>query len=151
VRTPTATGRALAALLTAAVLTGCSAGGTGTSTSTPSATASASSTRSPQIPADGVTLAALGYKFGPTAELSLPRSSNITAVVDQANNVTAVLSSPPAAELAGYLRRNLPLAGFTITGDNEQTAQPAITFTGHGWSGSFTGDARACAVLLRPG
>jgi hypothetical protein len=98
-----------------------------------------------------VTLAALGYTFGPTAELSLPRSSNITAVVDQANNVTAVLSAPPAAELAGYLRRSLPLAGFTITRDNQQTGQPAITFTGYGWRGSFTGDERASAVLLRPG
>ena len=98
-----------------------------------------------------MTLAALGYKFGPTAELSLPRSSSITAVVDQANNVTAVLSAPPAAELAGYLRRNLPQAGFMITRDNGQTSQPAITFTGHGWSGSFTGDERASAVLLRPG
>jgi hypothetical protein len=97
-----------------------------------------------------VSLAALGYRFGPTAELSLPRSSNITAVVDQADNVTAVLSAPSAAELAVYLRRSLPPAGFTITRDNEQTAQPAITFSGYGWSGSFTGDERASAVLLRP-
>ena len=72
----------------------------------------------------------------------------ITAAVDQANNVTAVLSPPPAAEVAAYLRRALPAAGFTITEDDP--AALAMTFTGHGWTGSFTGNETTSAVLLRP-
>ena len=72
----------------------------------------------------------------------------ITATVDQENNVTVVLSAPAAAEVADYLRRALPAAGFTIT--NDDPAALAMTFTGFGWPGSFTGNEAASAVLLRP-
>lgn len=106
---------------------------------------------SPRIPADGLTLAALGYRNGPVAAVSLPRTAVLTARVDQDNNVAATLSAPAAADVAAYLRRALPLAGFTITDDNQNAAQPALTFRGLGWHGSFTGDDRASAVLLRPG
>ena len=67
------------------------------------------------IPADGVSLQLLGYLNGPVQQFSLPRSSVITAAVDQANNVTAVLTTPSATEVAAYLRRTLPMTGFTIT------------------------------------
>jgi hypothetical protein len=101
------------------------------------------------IPADGVSLQTLGYLNGPVQQFSLPRSSVITASVDQANNVTAVLTSPSAAEVAAYLRRTLPMTGFTIvTGDDP--AALAMTFTGYGWTGSFTGNETTSAVLLRP-
>ena len=59
-----------------------------------------------------------------------------------------VLSQPSAAEVADYLRATLPAAGFTIT--NDDPAALAMTFTGFGWAGSFTGTATASAVLLRP-
>jgi hypothetical protein len=100
------------------------------------------------IPSDGITLAALGYLHGPLEQFSLPRTAVITTKVDQPNNVTAVVSSPPAREVGAYLRRALPAAGFVITAD--RPAANTMTFAGHGWSGSFTGDAGASAVLLRP-
>ncbi len=100
------------------------------------------------IPADGVSLQTLGYVNGPVQEFSLPRSSVLTAAVDQANNVTAVLSRPPAADVAAYLRRTLPRTGFTIVDDDP--AGLAMTFTGYGWTGSFTANETTSAVLLRP-
>ena len=100
------------------------------------------------IPADGVSLQTLGYLNGPVQQFSLPRSSVITASVDQANNVTAVLTSPSATEVAGYLRRTLPRTGFTIVNDDRDGL--AMTFTGYGWTGSFTGNQTTSAVLLRP-
>ncbi len=93
-------------------------------------------------------LASLGYLFGPVNRVSLPRTAVVTARVDQANNVTAVLATPPPAEVAAYLRRALPVAGFTLTDDDP--AADTLTFTGYGWTGSFTGDDRLSALLLRP-
>jgi hypothetical protein len=100
------------------------------------------------IPADGVSLRSLGYVNGPVQQFSLPRSSVLTASVDQANNVTAVLSHPAATEVVAYLRRTLPMTGFTIV--NDEPAGLAMTFTGYGWTGSFTGNDTTSAVLLRP-
>ena len=100
------------------------------------------------VPADGVSLQALGYLNGPVQQFSLPRSSVITATVDQPNNVTAVLSSPSATEVAAYLRRVLPTTGFTVVEDDP--AALSMTFTGYGWTGSFTGNETTSAVLLRP-
>jgi hypothetical protein len=42
----------------------------------------------------------------------------ITAKVDQPNNVAVVVSSPSPFEVASYLRRTLPPAGFAITADD---------------------------------
>jgi hypothetical protein len=100
------------------------------------------------VPADGVSLQRLGYLNGPVQQFSLPRSSVITAAVDQPNNVTAVLSSPSATEVAGYLRRTLPMTGFSIIKDDP--AAVSMTFAGYGWTGSFTGKETTSAVLLRP-
>jgi hypothetical protein len=136
---------AAAVALLGCLLVGCSAGypsGPGPDTPT------ASSARPPSIPPDGITLAALGYLNGPVQQFSLPRTATITAKVDQPNNVAAVVSSPSPAELRSYLLRALPAAGFEITAD--RAASNTMTFAGHGWSGSFTGDDRASAVLLRP-
>ena len=135
---------AVAALL-GCLLAGCSADHSSDS-NTPAP--AASPTRPPSIPSDGVTLAALGYLNGPAQQFSLPSRAVIRAKVDQPNNVTAVLSSPTPAELSSYLRRALPAAGFRIIADDPATN--TMTFTGHGWSGSYTGDERASAVLLRP-
>ena len=96
------------------------------------------------IPADGATLRSFGYTFGPVEQLSLPRSAVISATVDQANNVTAVLSAPRAGEVAAYLRQALPAAGFSITDDDPVAL--TLTFTGHGWRGSFTGNEAASAL-----
>jgi len=125
---------------------GCSSSGHSGDFTTPRP--AAAPTPPPSIPADGVTLAALGYLNGPARQFSLPSSAVIRAKVDQPNNVTAVVSSPSPAELSSYLRRALPAAGFLITADSPTTN--TMTFTGHGWSGSYTGAERASAVLLRP-
>ena len=104
------------------------------------------------VPADGVTLAAFGFTNGPVREFSLPRSTVLASKVDQANNVTVVLSSPSPLEVADYLRRSLPVAGFELRHDQSGT----MTFDGHGWAGSFTGTdnpagtGASSAVLLRP-
>jgi hypothetical protein len=102
----------------------------------------------PTLPADGVSLQRLGYLNGPVQQFSLPRTSVIIAAVDQPNNVTAVLSSPSATEVAGYLRRTLPMTGFSIVEDDP--AAVSMTFAGYGWTGSFTGKENTSAVLLRP-
>ena len=100
------------------------------------------------VPADGVTLRSLGYLNGPAEQFTLPRTALVTAAVDQPNNVTAVLTQPPPTDVEAYLRRALPATGFTITADDPAGA--ALTFTGHGWSGSFTASGATSAVLLRP-
>ena len=115
-----------------------------TTTSPPASTPAGSVS----IPADGATMRSFGYTFGPVEQLSLPRTAVISATVDQANNVTAVLSAPRAGEVAAYLRRALPAAGFSITDDDPVAL--TLTFTGHGWRGSFTGNESASALLLRP-
>jgi hypothetical protein len=137
---------AVAMALLGCLLLGCSAGYPSDASS---AKPTASSARPPSIPPDGITLTALGYLNGPVQQFSLPRTAVITAKVDQPNNVAAVVSSPSPAEMRSYLLRALPAAGFEITAD--RAASNTMTFTGHGWNGSFTGDDRASAVLLRPG
>lgn len=128
---------------------GCRGGDTGpvVPSVSPAPTASAA-TASPTIPADGVSLQVLGFLNGPVRQFSLPRSAVLSASVDQANNVTAVLSKPAATEVAAYLRRTLPVTGFTVVEDDP--AGLAMTFSGHGWTGSFTGNETTSAVLLRP-
>jgi uncharacterized lipoprotein YajG len=136
---------ATVAALLGCLLAGCSVGHSSDSNIPPPTVSPASP---PSIPSDGVSLATLGYLNGPIRQFSLPRAAVIRAKVDQPNNVTVVLSSPSAAEMSSYLRRALPATGFMITADNSATN--TMTFTGHGWSGSYTGDERASAVLLRP-
>jgi hypothetical protein len=143
-------GPVLGAVLVAAVafgwpLVSCSAGYPSEGSSPAPTTTSAPA---PSIPADGVTLAALGYLNGPIQHVSLPRTAVIMAKVDQPNNVTVVVSSPSPEELRSYLLRTLPTAGFQITADRPEAN--TLTFAGHGWNGNFTGDDRASAVLLRP-
>jgi hypothetical protein len=135
-------------LLVAAMLAGC-AGKAGV---IPPTTDAPRLPPSVSVPADGVTLAAFGFTNGPVREFSLPRSTVLAAKVDQANNVAVVLSSPSPSEVADYLRRSLPVAGFELRHDQSGT----MTFDGYGWAGSFTGTdnpagtgARS-AVLLRP-
>jgi hypothetical protein len=130
--------------LFACLLAGCSPSQSSDS-SVPPPTASSAPV---SIPSDGITLAALGYLHGPAEQFSLPRTAVIMTKVDQPNNVTAVVSSPPAREVGAYLRLALPAAGFVIIAD--RPAANTMTFAGHGWSGSFTGDNRASAILLRP-
>ena len=127
------------------LLMGCSAGSSSDSSPAPSVVSPAGP---PSVPADGVTLAALDYLNGPIEQFSLPRTAVIAAKVDQPNNVAVVLSSPSPTEVATYMRRTLPAAGFTITA--EDSAAKTMTFAGNGWIGSFTGDSRVSAVLLRP-
>jgi hypothetical protein len=134
-----------AVALLGCLLVGCSAGYSSDFSPAPP---SPSSVPRPSIPADGITLADLGFLNGPIQQFSVPRTAVIAAKVDQTNNVAVVISSPTPAAVASYLRRTLPSAGFAITADDP--TEKTMAFVGNGWSGSFTGDSRASAVLLRP-
>ena len=136
------------------VLGGCGGGEeptgpSGTATPTPTASAGPGGVGTAEpVPADGITLAALGFLNGPVQRFTLPRTALLSAVVDQPNNVTAVLTQPPPADVADYLRRVLPATGFTVTADDPDG--PTLTFAGHGWTGSFTASGTTSAILLRP-
>ncbi len=141
-----------ATVLAMVVLGGCGSGDDSpvpAETLTPAPTASPGTTgSSAPTPADGVTLESLGFLNGPVQQLTLPRTALLSAAVDQTNNVTAVLTQPPPADVGDHLRRTLPAAGFTITADDP--AGSALTFAGHGWTGSFTASTATSAILLRP-
>ena len=141
---PGGPGRGVAALALLLVVSGCGPVARPEPPSPPPPAPSAAVT----VPADGLPLREFGYSFGPLDAFSLPRDAVLVTSVDQADNVTAVLARPPAREVADYLRRALPSAGFTITADD--VTGSTLTFTGHGWSGSFTGGQGSSAVLLRP-
>jgi hypothetical protein len=143
-----------ATVLAVVVLGGCESGEDppvpgGTVTPSPTASTGSGPAGTPSaVSVDGVTLASLGFLNGPVRQLTLPRATLLSAAVDQTNNVTAVLTQPPPADVADYLRRTLPATGFTITADDPDG--PALTFAGHGWNGSFTASATTSAILLRP-
>lgn len=111
------------------------------------------------IPSDGVTLATLGFTHGPLQTFSVPRPAYVTATSDQASLVTVVIAAPSPSAVYLYLTSALPTAGFTISarrangatpGADSTTATPAMSFTGHGWTGNFTGAGSTSAVTLRP-
>lgn len=133
-------------VLALVVLAGCSAAGD----SGPGTSSTPSPTPSPAIsvPADAVSLAALGFVNGPVDRVFVPAGAQVSAQVDQTNNVTLVLTAPSATELATFYRRTATGNGFTVTADDQATS--TLTFAGFGWTGTFTGDTRASALLLRP-
>lgn len=124
--------------------TGCAAGPV-SDTPPPAAPAP---TPTVSAPADGVSLAALGFENGPADRVFVPAGARITSRVDQTNNVTVVLTSPSASDLVAFYRRTVPANGFRLTGDDPATT--TLTFAGLGWTGTFTGDTQASALLLRP-
>jgi hypothetical protein len=136
------------AVTLAVALAGCSAG------SVPDVPSSGSSTSGPgpsptvSTPSDGVSLSALGFENGPVDRVFVPFGAQVGSRVDQTNNVTVVMTGPSAAELAAFYRRTTTGNGFTLTGDDPATT--TLTFAGFGWTGTFTGDAQASALLLRP-
>ncbi len=132
-------------LLLVTLLAGCSA------PARPEPPSAAPPSATVQVPPDGVSLADLGFRNGPVDAFTLPRSAVLSTRVDQPNGVTVVLTSPSTAEIADYLRRVLPETGFTVTGSTgDSEAAAALTFTGYGWHGSFTGTGSSSAVVLRP-
>lgn len=137
------------AALLVLLLAGCGAAG-----STPGASgagagsASPSPTPSVSLPSDGLSLAALGFENGPVDRVFIPLDAQVSSRVDQPNNVTLVLDAPPAAQLLAFYRRTAVGNGFTVTADDPATT--TLTFTGFGWTGTFTGDGQASALLLRP-
>ncbi len=132
-------------LVTSLLLTGCAGGDPPPPTSS---TASAAPARPITAPDDGLLLGSFGFRNGPIGAFSLPRTTIFTALADQPANVSAVIASPSTPEVFDYLQRTLPPAGFTIV--RADRAAGSMTFAGPGWTGSFTGDERACAVVLRP-
>ena len=129
-------------------LTGCAAGSLPEPSPSGRSTPAASPTPTVSTPSDGLSLAALGFENGPVDRVFVPFGARVSARVDQPNNVTVVMSFPPATELAAFYRSTATGNGFALTGDDAATA--TLTFAGFGWTGTFTGDAQASALLLRP-
>jgi hypothetical protein len=144
VRTPRVLRGVVAAAVLVVTLTGCAAG------SSPDVPATPAPGPTPTVsaPADAVSLGALGFENGPVDRVFVPIGAQVSARVDQTNNVTVVLTSPSAAALTAFYRRTASGNGFTVTADDPANA--TLTFAGFGWTGTFTGDARASALLLRP-
>jgi hypothetical protein len=121
-------------------VSGCGAGAAGEARPT-STVPVASAT----IPADGIDLRGLGFLNGPKTQFSIPRDSVLTMRIDQENVVTMIFAEPSGESLREYFVRVLPAAGFTIEG----TAADALTFSGHGWSGSFVTGTESAVTLRR--
>jgi len=128
--------RAAAGLLVLLALSGC--------TPPPPQPATPEVTWTASAPADGVTLTQLGFRNGP-AEFWLPSGVVIRDRVDLEANITVTITSPGGAELAAWLRRNLPAAGFEITADG----QDSLLFRRGQWQGAFTLTAALSALSLR--
>ena len=101
-------------------------------------------TWSASAPADGATLAQLGFGNGPT-DFWLPSGVVIRDRIDLESNVTVTITSPGGAELAAWLRRNLPAAGFEITADG----QDSLLFRRGQWQGAFTVTEGLSGLSLR--
>ena len=128
--------RAAAGLLVLLALSGC--------TTPPPQPATPEVTWTASAPADGVTLTRLGFRNGP-ADFWLPSGVVIRDRVDLEANITVTITSPGGAELAAWLRRNLPAAGFEITADG----QDSLLFRRGQWQGAFTLTAALSALSLR--
>lgn len=96
------------------------------------------------VPADGVLLSSLGYSFAP-GDFSVPSGSVVTERVDQENTVVAVFTAPSGLDVAAYLRRNVPLQGWTITAD----ANNSLLFERGEEHGAFTVTGAHAALALR--
>ena len=143
-RTPRVLRGVVVAVVLGSALTGCASG----SVPEPPASSSPAPTPTVSAPSDGVSLAALDFENGPVDRVFVPVGAQLSSRVDQPNNVTVVLVAPSAADLVAFYRRTAVGNGFTVTADDPATA--TLTFSGFGWTGTFTGDSRASALLLRP-
>ncbi|WP_130874612.1 hypothetical protein [[Pseudopropionibacterium] massiliense] len=128
--------RTAAGLLALLALAGC--------TTPPPQPATPEVTWTADAPTDGVTLTQLGFRNGP-AEFWLPSGLVIRDRIDLESNITVTITSPGGAELAAWLRRNLPAAGFEITADG----QDSLLFRRGQWQGAFTVTAELSALSLR--
>lgn len=96
------------------------------------------------VPDDGVLLSSLGYRFAP-AGFSVPATSVISEHVDQENTVVAVFTAPEGADIAAYLRENLPGQGWTITADGDDS----LLFERGDQYGAFTVNGSLAALSIR--
>lgn len=143
-RTPGVLRGAVATVALVLALAGCAAAGSSNEAPSPSP----APTPTVSVPSDGVSLDALGFENGPVDRVFVPIGAQLSSRVDQTNNVTLVLTAPSAAELTTFYRRTVTANGFTVTADDPATT--TLTFSGFGWTGTFTGDSQASALLLRP-
>lgn len=128
-------------VLTALTVAGCNGSASAPGPPVPPATRLAAPASVP----GGVSLAALGFRYGPADRVWLPNTVIIRTRVDQENVVTVVLDEPAGDTVAAFLRAHLPAGGFTITTD----ANGALIFNDPDWAGSFMSNERLCALTLR--
>ncbi len=96
------------------------------------------------VPADAVTLVSLGFTYAP-ADFYVPASAVLVESVNQSNNVVAVFSAPAGADLAAFLRSNLPAQGWTITADGNDS----LLFDRGQLGGAFTVTGGLAALTIR--
>jgi hypothetical protein len=95
-----------------------------------------------------VPLRRLGFVNGPVDTFPVPSVGVVSVRVDQPNVVTLVLTTPGAQDVYAFYVRELSAAGFQVGRSEPSTA--TLSFSGHGWQGSVTGQGQASAVVLRP-
>lgn len=96
------------------------------------------------VPADGVLLSSLGYRFAPKG-FSVPATSVISEHVDQENTVVAVFSAPNGEDIAEHLRQHLPRQGWDITADGNDS----LLFERGKEHGAFTVSDSVAALSIR--
>ncbi len=97
------------------------------------------------LPAGAVSLTGLGFRNGPTGEVFVPESAEISYRVDQPNVVTLIFAQPSGPKLVDFYSTSLPARGFTVTG----ASADSLTFTRPGWEGSFTSTDEVSGLTLR--
>ena len=135
------TKRVVAAVLVAVAL---ASGGCAASYPAPSQLVSASPSSAARTPADGVTLASLGFTNGPSY-LLVPRGVVIKERVDQPNVVTLVLTWPDGPTVARYLTGNVEAMGFRLVASSSDS----VVFADDHWDGAFTSVDGLAGLTLR--
>lgn len=97
------------------------------------------------LPDGAVSLTTLGFRNGPTQEVFVPKSAELSYRVDQPNVVTLIFAQPSGPKLVEFYSISLPARGFTVTGFSADS----LTFTRPGWEGSFTSTDEVSGLTLR--
>jgi len=95
-------------------------------------------------PSTGESLASLGFENGCASMVWLPSGTQLTYTADQPNLVIVAGQTSQAPQVEEYLRRTLPMLGWTITASGDG----GLMFTQGEWHGAYAlgGDSWALTV-----
>lgn len=97
------------------------------------------------VPDAAQSLTELGFEHAPPLQVWVPAGAVIAQRIDQPNVVTIVFSRPAGPELAAFYRTTLPLGGWSVSAD----ANDSLVFGTQGWDGAFTASAQVSGLTLR--